>query len=59
MRVTCHDKGLGVPAAQRWAEETVLHDLFALALALSFVGRRQLVLTRPDGSEIPMGGGHA
>jgi hypothetical protein len=59
VRLTCHDKGLGVAAAQRWAEETVVHDLFALALALSFVGRRQLVLTRPNGSEIPMDGGHA
>jgi hypothetical protein len=59
MRLTCHDKRLTVPAVQRWAEETVLHDLFALALALSFIGRRQLVLTRPDGSEIPMDGGHA
>jgi hypothetical protein len=59
IRLTCHDEGLEVAAVQRRAEETVLHDLFALALALSFVGRRRLVLTRPDGSEIPMDGGHA
>ncbi|WP_419898635.1 hypothetical protein [Roseomonas sp. USHLN139] len=59
LRLTCHDKSLGTPAIQRWAEATVLHDFFALALALSFVGRRRIDLFRPDGSRIPMDGGHA
>ncbi|PHK94125.1 hypothetical protein CR162_15290 [Pseudoroseomonas rhizosphaerae] len=59
MRLTCHDKRLTVPAVQRWAEEAVLHDLFALALALSLIGTRSIALVRPDGSNIPMDGGHA
>ncbi|WBV42523.1 hypothetical protein [Pseudoroseomonas cervicalis] len=59
VRLTSHNKSLGTSAIQRWAEATVLHDFFALALALSFVGKRRIELFRPDGSRIPMDCGHA
>jgi hypothetical protein len=58
-RISCHNPRLKVHAIQRWVDETLILDLFSLALALSTIGRRTLEVFRPDGSQIPMDGGHA